>query len=300
MKKIKVAPGIFWVEIPEADLRIVCGCPADTVKHLAKQGMIVSTTQGGFSFETGPNAILLSDTPVQKGSFANLSEFPLLQMFYKQGMLIPGHPSNTGRRPLLIGLGDQVRAQADYFFRGNYGLSSEEEIVASGVPAAAAREMFRVKKWFAFGTIRATSGARGNPRPGRGSGGACPGGGPAPQELQSVRVPFGGTVGRGGSHARSRGAVRALVQAAASRGQAGAFLRHSHRGRETAGTRRGPAWEASSVTGVCSTLWTPAPTSPFPWMPWALGRRTSKASSTLTRTTTISPVSLPWCVPNGE
>ncbi|HYW82849.1 MAG TPA: MBL fold metallo-hydrolase, partial [Spirochaetia bacterium] len=157
MKKTKVAPGIFWVEIPEGDLRIVCGCPADTVKHLAKQGMIVSTTRDGFTFETGPNAILLSDTPVQKGSFANLSEFPLLQMFYKQGMLIPGHPSNTGRRPLLIGLGDQVRAQADYFFRGNYGLSSEEEIAASGVPAEAAREMFRVKKWFAFGTIRATA-----------------------------------------------------------------------------------------------------------------------------------------------
>jgi hemerythrin len=157
MKKTKVAPGIFWVEIPEADLRIVCGCPADTVKHLAKHGMIVSTTRGGFTFETGPNAILLSDTPIQKGSFANLSEFPLLQMFYKQGMLIPGHPSNTGRRPLLIGLGDQVRAQADYFFRGNYGLSSEEEIMACGVPAAAAREMFRVKKWFAFGAIRATA-----------------------------------------------------------------------------------------------------------------------------------------------
>jgi hemerythrin len=157
MKKTKVAPGIFWVEIPEADLRIVCGCPADTVKHLAKRGMIVSTTRGGFTFETGPNAILLSDTPIQKGSFANLSEFPLLQMFYKQGMLIPGHPNNTGRRPLLIGLGDQVRAQADYFFRGNYGLSSEEEITACGVPAAAAREMFRVKKWFAFGTIHATS-----------------------------------------------------------------------------------------------------------------------------------------------
>ncbi len=157
MKKTKVAPGVFWVEIPEADLRIVCGCPADTVKHLAKRGMIASTTQGGVTFETGPNAILLSDTPIQKGSFANLSEFPLLQMFYKQGMIIPGHPSNTGRRPLLIGLGDQVRAQADYFFRGNYGLNSEEEILASGVPAEAAREMFRVKKWFAFGTIRATS-----------------------------------------------------------------------------------------------------------------------------------------------
>src|SRR5271169_6376966 len=150
MKKTKGAPGIFWVEIPEADLRIVCGCPADTVKHLAKQGMIVSTTRGGFTFETGPNAILLSDTPIQKGSFANLAEFPLLQMFYRQGMLIPGHPNNTGRKPLLIGLGDQVRSQGEYVFRGNYGLASLPEIEASGVAPAEAREMLEIKKWFSF------------------------------------------------------------------------------------------------------------------------------------------------------
>jgi hemerythrin len=119
--------------------------------------MIAPVTRDGFSFETGPNAILLSDTPIQKGSFANLAEFPLLQMFYKQGTLIPGHPSNKGRRPLLIGLGDQVRAQADYFFRGNYGLASEEEIRACGVPEETARELFRIKKWFAFEHIRATT-----------------------------------------------------------------------------------------------------------------------------------------------
>ena len=157
MRKTKVTNGIFWVEIPEADLRILCGCPADSVKHLRKHGMIAPVTRDGFSFETGPNAILLSDTPIQKGSFANLAEFPLLQMFYKQGTLIPGHPSNKGRRPLLIGLGDQVRAQADYFFRGNYGLASEDEIRACGVPAETAAELFRVKKWFAFEKIRDTT-----------------------------------------------------------------------------------------------------------------------------------------------
>ncbi len=157
MRKTKVTNGIFWIEIPEADLRILCGCPADAVKHLRKRGMIAPVTRDGFSFETGPNAILLSDTPIQKGSFANLAEFPLLQMFYKQGTLIPGHPSNKGKRPLLIGLGDQVRAQADYFFRGNYGLASEEEIRSCGVPAETARELFRVKKWFAFEHIRATT-----------------------------------------------------------------------------------------------------------------------------------------------
>jgi hemerythrin len=72
-------------------------------------------------------------------------------------MLIPGHPNNTGRRPLLMGLGDQVRSQAEYVYRGNYGLASIPELEACGVSHAEAREMFEIKKWFAFGTIRATS-----------------------------------------------------------------------------------------------------------------------------------------------
>ncbi len=157
MKIQKVANGIFWVEIPEADLRILCGCPADTVKHLIKGGFIAPIRRDGVEYETGPNAILLSDTPIQKGSFTNLSEFVLLQMFYRQGMIIPGHPGNSGRKPLLIGLGDQVRSQAAYFFRGNYGLASEEELVACGVSAAEAAEMMAIKRWFGFGRIRDTA-----------------------------------------------------------------------------------------------------------------------------------------------
>ena len=157
MKKTRVANGIYYVEIPEADLRILCGCPADSVKHLITRGLITTVAANGSVFETGPNAILLSDTSAQKGSFANLCEFPLLQMFYRQGMAIPSHPNNTGRRPILIGLGDQVRSQGEYFFRGSYGLSSVEEIEACGVPADTAREMFRVKKWFAFDTIHPTA-----------------------------------------------------------------------------------------------------------------------------------------------
>jgi hemerythrin len=156
MEKLKVANGIWWVEVPEADLRILCGCPADSVKHLMKRGLIQERQKGGVSFETGPNAILLSDTPSQKGSFANLSEFPVLQMLYRQGMIIPNHPNNTGRKPMLIGLEDQVRSQSEYIFRGNYGLASEEELTAAGMPAPVARESMRVKRWFAFGSIRRT------------------------------------------------------------------------------------------------------------------------------------------------
>ena len=116
--KIEVARGIQWVEIPEADLRILCGCPADAVKHMLKRGLILEKERKGVTCETGPNAILLSDLALQNGEFANLAEFPVLQMLYKQGLILPGHPNNTGRKPLLIGSAEQVDSQLRYIYRG--------------------------------------------------------------------------------------------------------------------------------------------------------------------------------------
>jgi hemerythrin len=54
IKKINVISGISWVEIPEADVYIQCGCPADSVKHLMKQRLISSVEQDGVTFESGP------------------------------------------------------------------------------------------------------------------------------------------------------------------------------------------------------------------------------------------------------
>ncbi|MBE3065026.1 MAG: cyclic nucleotide-binding domain-containing protein [Acidobacteria bacterium] len=156
MEKLRVTNGVYWVSIPEADLSILCGCPADSVKHLMKSGLIVEKDKNGAVAQTGPNAILLSDTNIQKGSFSNLAEFPVLQMLYLQGMILPGHPNNTGRKPMLIGLEDQVRSQSGYIYRGTYGLGSLEEITASGVPEGLARDMLRIKRWFAFDNIRRT------------------------------------------------------------------------------------------------------------------------------------------------
>lgn len=153
----RVSTGVFWVEIPDADLRIVCGCPADSVKHLIKHGFIREIEQDGVRFETGPNAILLSDEMVQNGDFANLAEFPVLQMLYRQGMLIPKHPNNTGTKPLLIGLSQQVRAQLQYIYRGNYGLVSEQELADAGMVGDAASDFMRLKLKFAFGQIRASN-----------------------------------------------------------------------------------------------------------------------------------------------
>jgi hemerythrin len=156
MQKQRVTNGVYWVEIPEADLFILCGCPADSVKHLMKVGLIAEREKQGVMAQTGPNAILLSDTTIQRSSFSNLAEFPVLQMLYLQGMILPGHPNNTGRKPMLIGLEDQVKSQSSYIYRGTYGLASLAEIVESGVPEAQARDMLRIKRWFAFDNIRRT------------------------------------------------------------------------------------------------------------------------------------------------
>ncbi|MBE0627347.1 MAG: bacteriohemerythrin [Burkholderiales bacterium] len=157
IQKIEVARGIHWIEIAQAGLRVLCGCPADAVKHLIKRGLIVSQEVKGVACETGPNAILFSDVSLQHGDFANLAEFPVLQMLYKQGLILPGHPNNTGRKPMLIGSAEQVESQMRYVYRGNYGLVSGEEIAETGVPATQAAEMMRLKLKFAFGRIQPSS-----------------------------------------------------------------------------------------------------------------------------------------------
>ncbi|MBF0358958.1 MAG: response regulator, partial [Magnetococcales bacterium] len=151
---IRVSPGVFWLQIPEAGLYILCGCPGEVVKYLRRQGFIKTVDKNGVTYETGPNVILLSDYLVQNGGFANLAEFPVLQMLYMQGMIIPGHPNNTGAKPMLIGSSTQVKAQMNYIYRGQYGLVSKEEIMACGVDEATAENWMRIKLKFAFGKIQ--------------------------------------------------------------------------------------------------------------------------------------------------
>ena len=151
-----VAPGLYWVAVPEADLYIQCGCVEDSVKHLIRRGLIIPLEKDNVTGETGPNAILLSDLMLQGGHFSNLAEFPVLQMLYRQGMGIPGHPNNTGEKPLLIGNSEQIRAQLEYIHRGNYGLISIDELLAAGLSKEEAEIVWHLKMEFAFGKIEDT------------------------------------------------------------------------------------------------------------------------------------------------
>jgi hemerythrin len=153
IRKVFVSTGTYFVDIPDAGVHILCGCPSDTVKSLIKRGVIVSVEEGGVQFETGPNVILLSDKALQGGRFANLGEFPVLQMLYRQGLILPGHPNNTGSRPLIMGAENQVKAQMDYIYRGNYGLISEQEMIDCGISPEEAHDLMRIKLKFAFGRI---------------------------------------------------------------------------------------------------------------------------------------------------
>jgi len=151
--KAPVTTGMWWVDVPEAGLRILCGCPEDAVKHLMRRGLIRTTETAGVTHETGPNAVLLNDVMLQNGAFTNLAEFPVLQMLYRQGTFLPDHPNNDGSKPLLVGFRGQIEAQMAYIYRGNYGLTTREEIVAAGVPEEQADELYRLKLRFGFGSL---------------------------------------------------------------------------------------------------------------------------------------------------
>jgi len=154
MKIVEVGPGVHLVEIPQSGLSVLCGCPENVYKLLGRAGAIAKVEGEGGTWESGPNAILLSEFPVQGGRFCNLVEFPILQMLYRQGMIVPGHPNNSGLRPLLIGHRDDLGAVARYIHLGNYGLSSVDELVASGLGREESEELIRMKRHFAFGSFK--------------------------------------------------------------------------------------------------------------------------------------------------
>jgi len=126
----------------------------DSIKHLMRLGLVKKIEKNGVVFEEGPNVILLSDIAVQRGRFWNLAEFPVLHMLYRQGMGIPGHPGNTGQKPILTGLFRRAEAVLSYIYRGTYGLVSKDEMRKEGIEEERLEELWRMKLKFAPGGIK--------------------------------------------------------------------------------------------------------------------------------------------------
>ena len=151
--KKHISTGVTWIAVEEAGLYLCCGCPADTIKHLRKEGCVNSYLIDGTLTENGPNAILLSDMLIHNGQVANLAEFPILQMLYMQGLNLPSHPNYKKSRPMLIGYEKQIKMQLEYVSIGNYGLTSIKEIVDAGIQEEKARKIFATKLHYSGGNI---------------------------------------------------------------------------------------------------------------------------------------------------
>lgn len=153
----RIQPGSYYLQVPEAGLRLLAGTPPDSIKHLRALGFVGEQTLDGVVCETGPNAILLGEKLAQKGEVANLSEFPVLHMLYKQGLGIPGHPGQKRfGRPKMIGAAKDLAAQAEYIKRGNYGLYRAEEYDALQLPAEEGKLYLDLKRQFAYGRFLET------------------------------------------------------------------------------------------------------------------------------------------------
>jgi hemerythrin len=152
--KQNITAGVIWLEISDADLYMCCGCPADVVKHLKRAGLITTVMRDDGPFENGPNAILLSDTLIQNGKLANLSEFVILQMLYLQGCIVPGHPNYKKYKPIVIGYEEQLARQLSYVAVGNHGLEDVNEIIEAGFTLEKAKKVFATKLHYAGGDIK--------------------------------------------------------------------------------------------------------------------------------------------------
>jgi hemerythrin len=144
----------LFVHIPEINFKLLCSAPEDVVKHLRRLGIIKPISENGVHFEDGPNAILLSDTSMQNGCLSNLSEFPVLHMLYVQGMIIPNHPNNNGKKPLILGSTKQTTSHLEYIYLGNYGITDEAHMLDIGLSKEDVKKYMSMKKAFAFGKFK--------------------------------------------------------------------------------------------------------------------------------------------------
>ena len=129
MKKTDIANGISYLEIPEVELRILCGCPENSIKYIMQKGLTPKTKINGLNLVSGPNSILLNDITILNSHFLNFAEFPVLHHQYFQGAAYNG----TNEKFLLIGNKDKVDDQYEYIRRGLRGLTLKEEILKANV-----------------------------------------------------------------------------------------------------------------------------------------------------------------------
>lgn len=143
MNKTDITKGISYLEVPEENLRILCGCPENSIKFVMQKGLTKPVVINGFKLVSGPNAILLSDISLLNSHFLNFSEFPVLHHQFFQGAAFNG----TNEKFTLIGSSRSVENQFRYIKRGLWGLESREELFSAGLDSESTDKILAMGKY---------------------------------------------------------------------------------------------------------------------------------------------------------
>ena len=119
------------VEIPEVGRKISLGQPPDAVKRFQ---------QVGYAEVDGVTTFVLVDSKIQGDSISwVLVEFPILYALYYIPVQVNGKSIPAffaGKRPMLVGLENDVKRASVMIKYGNYGVDSIEEFDAMDIPEA--------------------------------------------------------------------------------------------------------------------------------------------------------------------
>lgn len=145
MKKIDIAAGINYLEVPEEDLRILCGCPENSIKFIMQKGLTPKLENS--NFVGGPNAILLNDISIQNSHYLNFAEFPVLHHQFFQGAAFNG----KNEKFTLIGIESRVKNQQEYIRCGFQGLITKDELMKAHLDDATANKFLAMGSFYRNG-----------------------------------------------------------------------------------------------------------------------------------------------------
>jgi len=147
IKKTILDHDACYIDILEADVRILCTSPTNIVKSMKRKNIISSFEKDGVCLDTGPSVILLSEEKIKEGCFVNLIEFPVLQMLYKQGFVF-----SDKQKPIIIASSYlQICPQVEYIDMGINGITNIEKIIQNGLSKTEATDILEMKLGFGEG-----------------------------------------------------------------------------------------------------------------------------------------------------
>lgn len=148
MKKIDIALGMYYLEVPEEELRILCGCPENSIKFIMQKGLTPKIDPDNSNIVSGPNAILLNDLSILNSHYLNFAEFPVLHHQFFQGAAYNG----KNEKFTIIGMENRVKYQQEYIRCGFQGLTKLDELLEADLDEETANKFLAMGKFHRGGS----------------------------------------------------------------------------------------------------------------------------------------------------